>query len=78
MYSASVELCATEDYFRLNQDIIVEPNVKQHPEVLLQFSEFPAQSESVYPFKFNLVLEYFRPYPIVPLRYLRMCYAATK
>ena len=34
MYSASVELYATTDFFLLNQDIIAEPRLKQHPVVL--------------------------------------------
>ena len=45
MYYASVELSATEDCFLLNQEIIPDPRLKQHPEVLLRFVELPVQSE---------------------------------
>lgn len=64
MYSASVELWATDDCFLLNHDIIADPKVKQHLDVPFRSMEFPVQSESVNPLKFNSVLLYLRPYKI--------------
>ena len=49
MYYASAELNAPDCCFRLNHDTTVEPNPKQHPEVLFLSEAQPAQSKSVYP-----------------------------
>ena len=49
MYSTFVELSATEDSFLLNQEIIPDPRLKQHPVVHLHLIELPAQSEFEYP-----------------------------
>jgi hypothetical protein len=42
MYSASTELSATDLCFQLNQEITVDPNSKQHPEVLFLSIVHPA------------------------------------
>jgi hypothetical protein len=47
MYSVSVELRAILDCFLLCHDIMAEPRLKQHPEVLFLSETLPAQSESV-------------------------------
>ena len=49
MYSASVVLRVVLDYFLLCHEIMVDPKLKQHPEVLFLSETLPAQSESVYP-----------------------------
>ena len=70
IYSASAELIATDFYFSLHQEIILDPTLKQYPEVLFQSTELPAQSV------FNLTSSprvYFNPYPTVQCTYLRMC-----
>jgi hypothetical protein len=47
MYSASVVLSAILDGFLLYQEIMVDPRLKEHPEVLFLSKTLPAQSESV-------------------------------
>jgi hypothetical protein len=49
MYSASAVLRAMLDYFLLYHDIMDNPKLKQHPEVLFLSETLPAQSASVYP-----------------------------
>lgn len=46
MYSVFAELSATEVYFLLNQEITIEPKLKQHPKVFFQSTALPAESES--------------------------------
>jgi hypothetical protein len=47
MYYASVVLSAMLDCFLLYHEIMVDPRLKQHPEVLFLSETLPAQSESV-------------------------------
>ena len=47
IYSASAELNAIDCCFQLNHDNTVEPNLKQHLEVLFLSEAQPAQSELV-------------------------------
>jgi hypothetical protein len=47
VYSASVVLKATLDCFLLCHEVMVDPRLKQHPEVLFLSETLPAQSESV-------------------------------
>jgi hypothetical protein len=54
MYSASVVLRAILDYFLLCHEIIVDPKLKQHPEVFFLSETLPAQSASVYPLNVKL------------------------
>jgi hypothetical protein len=62
MYSASVVLWAMEPCFLLDQEIIVEPKLKQYPEVLFRSTLLPIQSESVKPWSITPPLEvYLRP-----------------
>jgi hypothetical protein len=49
MYSASTVLRAILDCFLLCHEIMIDPKLKQHPEVLFLSAMLPAQSESVYP-----------------------------
>jgi hypothetical protein len=49
IYSAYVELCATNACFLHIRDIIAKPKLKQHPQVLFLSVTLPAQSESVSP-----------------------------
>jgi hypothetical protein len=49
MYYASVVLRAMLDCFLLCHEIMVDPKLKQHPEVLFLSETLPAQSASVYP-----------------------------
>jgi hypothetical protein len=50
MYSSSVMLRSILDCFLLYHEIMVDPILKQHPEVLFLSETLPAQSESVYPY----------------------------
>jgi hypothetical protein len=54
MYSASVVLRAVLDCFLLYHEIIADPKLKQHPEVLFLSETLPAQSASVYPLNVKL------------------------
>jgi hypothetical protein len=47
MYSASAVLRAILDCFLLCHEVMVDPKLKQHPEVLFLSEALPAQSESV-------------------------------
>jgi hypothetical protein len=47
MYSASVVLSAILDGFLLYHEIMADPRLKEHPEVLFLSKTLPAQSESV-------------------------------
>jgi hypothetical protein len=47
MYSASFLLRAILDFFLLCYEIIDDPRLKQHPEVLFLSETLPAQSELV-------------------------------
>jgi hypothetical protein len=49
MYSSSVVLRAMLDCFLLCHEIMADPKLKQHPEVIFLSEKLPAQSESVYP-----------------------------
>ena len=79
IYSASVILSATEVCFLLNQDIIVDPKLKQQPETLFLSTALRAQSESIYPCNLTSSPKtYLTPYPIVPHKYLNTCFVATQ
>jgi hypothetical protein len=79
MYSVSVELSAMEFCFFLNQDIIIDPKLKKHPEVLFLFVALPTQSKSKYPYNLTSPSpRYLKPYSIVPLKYLSTCFTATQ
>ena len=79
MYSASVELNATDHCFRLNHDTTVELNPKQHPEVLFyQKHNLPNQNQcnlsiSLHPPAYNPEHN-----PLPPYKYRKMCFAATQ
>ena len=47
IYSASVVLRATLDYFLHSHEIMADPRLKHPPEVLFIFETLPAQSEYV-------------------------------
>jgi hypothetical protein len=79
MYSASAELSAMKFFFLPNQDIIVDPNLKQHLEVLFLTAALLSQLESVYSCNFTSPSpRYLRPYSTVPLKYLSTCFATTQ
>ena len=62
MYYASVVIWAMELCFLLDREIIVEPKLKQYPEVLFRSTVLPIQSESVKPWSITPPLEvYLRP-----------------
>jgi hypothetical protein len=50
MYSSSVVLREILDCFLLFHEVMVDPGLKQHPEVLFLSETLLAQSESVYPY----------------------------
>ena len=50
MYYAYVVLREMLDCFLLCHEIMDNPRLKQHPEVLFLSETLPAQSESVYPY----------------------------
>jgi hypothetical protein len=50
MYSASVVLREILDCFLLFHEVMADPRLKQHPEVLFLSETLPTQSESVYPY----------------------------
>ena len=78
-YTSFAELGATEVCLRLNQDIIIDPKLKQHLEVLFLFDPLPSQSESVYPCNFTSPFpRHLSSYSTVPLKYLSACFAATQ
>ena len=54
MYYASVVLRAILDCFLLCHEIIADPKLKQHLEVLFLSETLPAQSASVYPLNVKL------------------------
>ena len=75
MYSASIELSATDLCFLLYQETVVDPILKIHPDVLFLSVGLPAQSASVKPCNFtSFIYLYHKPYSDVPLRYLRTCF----
>jgi hypothetical protein len=47
MYSTSIALREILDCFLLCYEVMVDPRLKQHPEVLFLSETLPAQSESV-------------------------------
>ena len=47
MYSAYVVMRAIRDCFMLCHEVMADPKLKQHPEVLFLSEALPAQSESV-------------------------------
>ena len=49
MYSASVVLSEIMVYFILNQEIMHDPKLKQHPEVFFLSLALPPQYEYAYP-----------------------------
>ena len=53
MYSTSTVLRAILDCFLLYHEIIADPKLKQHPEVLFLSETLPTQSASVYPLNVN-------------------------
>ena len=74
MYSASIELSATDLCFLLYQETVVDPLLNISPDVLFLSVGLPAQSASVKPCSFTSSnYLYHNPYPDVPLRYLRTC-----
>jgi hypothetical protein len=50
MYSTFAVLREILDCFLLCHEIMEDPRLKQHPEVLFLLETLPAQSESVYPY----------------------------
>jgi hypothetical protein len=54
MYSAYVVLGAMLDFSLLCHEVMVDPRLKQHPEVLFLLETLPSQSESVYPYNLKL------------------------
>jgi hypothetical protein len=54
MYSASTVLREILDCFLLYHEIMADPKLKQHPEVLFLSATLPTQSESVYPLNVKL------------------------
>jgi hypothetical protein len=79
MYYVSLELSAMKFCFLLNQDIIVDPKLKQHLEVLFLFVALSTQSEFEFPCNFTSPSpKYLKPYSSVPLKYLSTCFAATQ
>jgi hypothetical protein len=50
IYSASAMLREILGCFLLCHEVMAEPKLKQHPEVLFLSETLPAQSESVYPY----------------------------
>ena len=77
MYSASVELSATDLYFLLYQEIAVDLILKIPPNVLFLSVGLPAQSASVKPCNVtSSVYLYHKPYSDDPLKYLRTCFPA--
>jgi hypothetical protein len=48
IYSASIVLRAILDCYLLYHEVMVDPRLKQHPELLFLSETLPAQSESVY------------------------------
>jgi hypothetical protein len=50
MYFTSVMLGAMLDCSLLCHEVMADPRLKQHPEVLFLSETLPAQSESVYPY----------------------------
>ena len=79
IYLASAVLSATELCFLLIQNITADPMLKQHPLVFFLSTALLAQSESVYLCRFSpSSAVYLRPYPTVPFKYTRMCFAAIQ
>ena len=77
MYSASVELSATNFCFLLYQETVVDPILKIPPDVLFFSVGFPAKPTSVKPCNFtSSVCLYHNPYSDVPLRYLKTFFYA--
>jgi hypothetical protein len=56
MDSASVVLKAMLDCFLLCHEIMVDPKLKQHPEVFFLSKTLPAQSESMYPTQCEIMI----------------------
>jgi hypothetical protein len=50
MYSASTVMREIIDCFLLSHEVMADPRLKQHPEVIFLSKTLPAQSESVYPY----------------------------
>ena len=68
IYSASAELSATDLYFPLYQETVVDPILKIPPDVLFLSVGLPAQSASVKPHSFTSADSlYHTPYPDVSL-----------
>ena len=49
MYYASIVMREILDFILVCHEIIADPKLKQHPEVLFLSETLPAQSASVYP-----------------------------
>ena len=78
IYSASVELRATDFCFLLDQEVILDLMLKQYPVVLFRSIELPAQSASVNPLSLMSVpLVYNSPCSTVPCISLRTFLAAS-
>jgi hypothetical protein len=50
MYSASAALGAMLDYSLLCHEVMADPRLKQHSEVLFLSETLPSQSGSIYPY----------------------------
>ena len=75
MYFASVELSATDRFFLLYQENVVDPMLKIPPNLLFLSDGLPTQSASVKPWSFTPSIHlYHRTYYDVPLRYLKTCF----
>jgi hypothetical protein len=54
MYSSYIVLREILDCFLLCHEIMADPKLKQHPEVIFLLATLPAQSELVYPLNVKL------------------------
>jgi hypothetical protein len=79
MYSASTVDRDTTDCFLLDQLTIHPPRKNVAPLVLLLSSTEPAQLTSVKAYKSSwLPIGYYKPYSVVPLRYLKILLTASR
>lgn len=77
IYSASTMLSAMKVCFLQNQDIIFDPKVKRHPEVLFLSDALPAQFEFVCTCNFTSPSpSYLRLYSTVPVKSLSTCFTS--
>jgi hypothetical protein len=50
IYSSSIMMGEILGCFLLYHEVMVDPRLKQHPEVLFLSETLPSQSESIYPY----------------------------